>query len=488
MTAGTDSTPRIKCTYQSCGLYFVNEKAMKRHKRYSEEHEYCHLCNEDFDTIEDYIQHKIIKPVEHKKACRVCGDEFKSDSGLKRHIELNHKLDQSLTCIGCQQTYYRACLFIEHLEYGHCAVITANQFQGHIVHKHLISEFLKDGTAYARFKQKTSKYDAAVDYEEEGGVELEGNPLEVDDAIGEVKFAALKPDTPPETPLSQAFAVPYPPLPSQVNKGWYEIASSIGDMSITDDSEVSIIRPSAAATFPSLNGASSRAGSSVQGSSVAFTSRRPKAWGSRAGKTATNILFPHAKPTPAPSDFSILAHDEAMEDQKGINIMRTRFWDPMSSDWNPEKFYDSVLNKFACPFVCEQTFESVSDLNQHILGDHRITRIKCPTCLKYFKSATALIAHCESRGAKCPINKADDYNIFLDRISGGFLAVDEQVRPDHLNNQTVFITDPVSGHMEKYRAPVASYLRYMVTTPPDWKEPVKAAAQIGGMFRGTSRW
>lgn len=130
----------------------------------------------------------------------------------------------------------------------------------------------------------------------------------------------------------------------------------------------------------------------------------------------------------------------------------------------------------------------MSDLNQHILGDHRITRIKCPTCLKYFKSATALIAHCESRGAKCPINKADDYNIFLDRISGGFLAVDEQVRPDHLNNQTVFITDPVSGHMEKYRAPVASYLRYMVTTPPDWKEPVKAAAQIGGMFRGTSRW
>lgn len=98
------------------------------------------------------------------------------------------------------------------------------------------------------------------------------------------------------------------------------------------------------------------------------------------------------------------------------------------------------------------------------------------------------MAHCESRGAKCQINRAEDFNIFLDRISGGFLAVEEKIRPDHLNNTAVFITDPDSGRMEKYSAPVASYLQYTITTPPDWKDPVRSGVQIGGVPRATSDW
>jgi hypothetical protein len=115
------------------------------------------------------------------------------------------------------------------------------------------------------------------------------------------------------------------------------------------------------------------------------------------------------------------------------------------------------------------------------MEDHRITRMKCPMCLKYFKSAAALMAHCESRGAKCQINKADDFNIFLDRLSGGFLGVEEKTRPDHLNNPTVFLPDEDTGRIEKYTPPVASYLQYMVTKPPDWKEPDRAVKVTGGI-------
>lgn len=114
------------------------------------------------------------------------------------------------------------------------------------------------------------------------------------------------------------------------------------------------------------------------------------------------------------------------------------------------------------------------------MKDHRITRMKCPMCLKYFKSATALMAHCEARGSRCEINKADDYNLFLDRISGGFLGVEEKVRPDHLNNPSVLVTNEETGRIEPYHPPVASYLQYMVTKPPDWKEPVRTKT-IGGM-------
>jgi hypothetical protein len=116
---------------------------------------------------------------------------------------------------------------------------------------------------------------------------------------------------------------------------------------------------------------------------------------------------------------------------------------------------------------------------KHIMNDHRVTRIKCPMCLKSYPTVGSLIAHCESRGMNCQINKADDYNIFLDRITGGFLGVREQIHPEHLNNPTVLITNQQTGRIEKFTPPVAIYLQYYVTTPPDWKEPVKATV-VGG--------
>jgi hypothetical protein len=79
---------RVKCTYADCDLHFESEKEMKRHKKHDDDHDYCHKCDEDFDSYDDLAQHKIYRPDMHNKACRVCGQEFKSESGLKRHIEL----------------------------------------------------------------------------------------------------------------------------------------------------------------------------------------------------------------------------------------------------------------------------------------------------------------------------------------------------------------------------------------------------------------
>jgi hypothetical protein len=220
-------------------------------------------------------------------------------------------------------------------------------------------------------------YEAAVDYEEEGGIELGNDPLGDDEELEEVVYKALKPDTPPDTPLAPAFVGHYPPLPTQsttVNNTGYEVASSLAGLSLTGDAESdtsavvgSSIGSPTAATFPagsrpcastrdhaSINhGPASHNDSTAHDSNVASTNRELKVWNNRSGTSTYAVLFPDAKPNPAPSEFSISAHDEAMEQEHGINIMRTRFWDPMSSDWNPEKFYDSVMSKYYCPFVCE---------------------------------------------------------------------------------------------------------------------------------------
>lgn len=119
-------------------------------------------------------------------------------------------------------------------------------------------------------------------------------------------------------------------------------------------------------------------------------------------------------------------------------------------------------------------------MKDHIILEHRITRMKCPSCLKYFKSVTALMAHCESHSTRCQINKADDFNIFLDKMTGGFLSVREKTRPDHMHNPTVMITNPDTGRPETYTPPTANYLQYSSSRPIDWKEPKKVAEQIGG--------
>jgi hypothetical protein len=78
----------VKCTYKDCTISFDTEKEMKAHKKNSELHDYCVKCDEDCDSFDDLAMHKALRPDNHGKACRICGQEFKSSSGLKRHIEL----------------------------------------------------------------------------------------------------------------------------------------------------------------------------------------------------------------------------------------------------------------------------------------------------------------------------------------------------------------------------------------------------------------
>lgn len=279
--------------------------------------------------------------------------------GIAANYRQNHKVDQKLTCIGCHSSFYRACLFIEHLEFGHCDVISARQFQGHIVHKLLITELLDNNVALNRFYAKQAKYEAAMDYEEEGGIALNEEIFE-DDGLEEVYYKAIKPDTPPAILCTSTAGEPFPPLPAQRTDSstrGFEIATALDGMSLGSGSgaATAVNSPPFSPSPASLHSMSEsmRQPATHVGSSSMSTAGQPKVWGSREGKSASSILFADAKPTPTPSEFSIAAYDERMEQSQGSNIMNIRFWDPTSTDFNPDRFYDAVVNMYNCPFTCE---------------------------------------------------------------------------------------------------------------------------------------
>jgi hypothetical protein len=88
MPAPIAASAKVKCTFKDCDQSFSSVKKMRKHKDTDDEHDYCAACDLDFGSYDEWVHHKIVRPDKHKLACRVCGEEFHSEPGLGRHIEL----------------------------------------------------------------------------------------------------------------------------------------------------------------------------------------------------------------------------------------------------------------------------------------------------------------------------------------------------------------------------------------------------------------
>lgn len=65
---------------------------------------------------------------------------------------------------------------------------------GHVVHKHLVADLLAHGDAHQRFLQKTSQYDAALDHEDGGGVNINNFLEREDEEANAVNHPAIQPE------------------------------------------------------------------------------------------------------------------------------------------------------------------------------------------------------------------------------------------------------------------------------------------------------
>jgi hypothetical protein len=79
----------------------------------------------------------------------------------------------------------------------------------------------------------------------------------------------------------------------------------------------------------------------------------PKAPAPWCSSNASKELFNDAKPTPPTQDWEARLREKEEKEHKA-NVLHHQFWNPTHEDYNPERFYDPMIEKYKCPFPgCE---------------------------------------------------------------------------------------------------------------------------------------
>ncbi len=84
-------------------------------------------------------------------------------------------------------------------------------------------------------------------------------------------------------------------------------------------------------------------------------------------------------------------------------------------------------------------------------------QVRCPACLKLFKTTAALVAHCEAPNGRCKIATTNQFGQAIDEFSGGFLNAYETMRPDDSD---------------------VTFVKYEAWTPPDWNDKAQTTAAV----------
>ncbi|KAF2424896.1 hypothetical protein EJ08DRAFT_681732 [Tothia fuscella] len=494
---------QIKCTYADCFERFNTVTDMKKHKKYVNKHDYCHLCDKDFDDWDLWAAHnaewsgkdifgktakqyaweksedsgvelngakgavfgqkkseaiqkygekkgeKYGKLKFHDYGCKFCGEKFKTPEGRQSHYNAHHPIDQNVKCPGCPEVFPRASGLIFHFEKNLCSKISAARFHGYLQHKEIITRLLEDPTAMQAMALKdcTPYIDAARDDDKGGGAALNlmDKGEDDDDEITWLdSYEPLAPDQAPVAPMMSIDQQTYPTLAAAVAK-----RNASGGVSLSEEMQALNIKNGGAVkpqqakieANPWPLPADYKPGDPLP--------TKPPVWGGSSSKE----LFKEAKATPMTTDWEKRLKEHSEKDHKS-NILHHQFWNPTHEDYDAERFYDPMLEKYKCPFPgCDAAFLTPNDNNCHIAEEHAVKAVRCPSCFKMFKTYTGLISHCESLGSKCRLTHSSKFNQAIDLFSGGFLAVNVVDRPD------------ISHKEDGYKA---RYMKYEATVPHDF--------------------
>ncbi|KAK6438664.1 hypothetical protein LTR95_005124 [Oleoguttula sp. CCFEE 5521] len=417
--------------------------------------------------------------------CEFCGEDFKSFGGRKEHRKMTHTALQKVACGGCGKVFEGASWMIKHLENGACGVVPRWTFLQWVQAKYVQDELDKAGCwgELNENLARNPKFALPEAGPRPGAIEDGGEGSEVDreeggvllDFVDEAQGGGVRPlDIEVEllevhgkrVPLTRANLEQWPKMPKredgrQVHEYLEKLkigeggdGSDGGLKSPTSDftsrrGGIKVQSGSIGTTFsppptPSYTGTfraaitndidDDDAASVATAQASAVLARQPdwltksqksappaKAWGT---PNTTKALFPTARPTPPDAVAKARNAERALATQPR-EIRETRFWDPADPSYDSERFFDPLLQRYQCPFPnCNtEPVLTPTDLHDHFAIAHMRTKWRCEvaSCYKTFRTASALVAHCES-GSKCGVRGWGGLKTMLDTATGGFLA------------------------------------------------------------------
>ncbi|TKA73067.1 hypothetical protein B0A49_02150 [Cryomyces minteri] len=403
----------VKCSYENCFSSFDTVEGMQDHKLEDPKHDYCDKCDVDCKDWEDFVEHK----------AEWTARALKTNSKLKLKM---HQAEQDVACKYCDRIFVRAAGLMHHYESGQCKKVSAKDFANVRHHKTFVAAALKNPEKFGTTVRGSTMAASVVENEDDaGGVTL--GPLEDDSEGGLALPRPLQAES-DLIYLHETVESTWPALPGMsasrrgTNASVSSVAGGIRKFYIDSSSPANCRGvPKGSAGYSHITKQTRPLPSSrLSSASNDNDADTHPVW---VGATSAE-LFPNAHPTPVTSEWSaqLAAIDEQWKKENDTNIFRVRFWDPTAPDYDPDKFWDTVLELYRCPFVdCENVYALPPDLARHLLASHAPPRPRCPTCLRIFRSTTALTAHCEAPTARCKIGISQDFDKAVMDFSGGFL-------------------------------------------------------------------
>ena len=91
-----------------------------------------------------------------------------------------------------------------------------------------------------------------------------------------------------------------------------------------------------------------------------------------------------------------------------------------------QSYWSPISQTYICPGTkCGRSLRSVQEFHDHLLsGAHVGGTVQCPSCLKRFKTTTALVAHAESGSMRCDLRNSAEYDLVMRSITAGLIRVD----------------------------------------------------------------
>ncbi|PWY90299.1 hypothetical protein BO94DRAFT_623106 [Aspergillus sclerotioniger CBS 115572] len=355
--SAASSSTRVQCTYKDCKRHFISHPAMNQHKLI--DHDYCSRCDEDFIDEECLLLHKI-KSDKHI-VCAFCGREFRSEGGRDAHIRQYHRPKQNLVCTGCGKKFKQAGALVRHVEDDECDEIPMTRFLHEQSKRLLIREALKTGEGDGL---PFPDPDGADDVD--GGVKLDGSTsiLDMENENAEISSPALKRKPDRISSLSSVFDI--------------DDKKGAAGQSTTAKDPLSMMK-----------NLSLKSGVSDNSKEKAKSAARPS-------KEDNSDPFGVAQ----------------------IDIGHTLR--ALDKTWDPMNFFDPFRAKFVCP--CDDEFSTSKTFETHVIEKTSGKRsVQCPGCLRIFKTAAALVAHCESASTHCSVNTGLRFSQIIKDVSGGLV-------------------------------------------------------------------